>query len=307
MFLFGVFMSLGGIKYDRYLLPIYPALEILAAEGLYRVAVEVKFRAQDSRFSVLGLGGKGLWALPTLALVLQAASALPCYPYYLTYYNPMVGGSWLAPKMLLVGWGEGLDRAAHYLNQQVGAEEKRATVRFHTEFAPFYLGQTQPMLQQGESTTPPRYTTDHVVFYVTQVQRGEPDKATLDYFRSLIPEHVVHLNGIDYAWIYPSPRKLPTEGDCTVFVHLIDEEGSTWGQKDNPPVDGFYPTTQWEEGEIVRDQYDLIISPDARPGDYWPEVGMYLAETGDRLAIVDRNGNIVGDGVLLGKVKVLGE
>jgi hypothetical protein len=97
------------------------------------------------------------------------------------------------------------------------------------------------------------------------------------------------------------------EKDYTVFNHLVDKGGNIWGQKDNPPVDGFYPTTQWEEGEIVRDQYDLIISPDARPGDYWLEVGMYLAETGERLAIVDRNGNVVGDKVLLEKVKVLGE
>jgi hypothetical protein len=331
VFLFAVFMSLGGIKYDRYLLPIYPALEILAAEGVYRVVGEVKFRAQGSRFSVLGLGGKGLWALLTLALILQAASVLPCYPYYLTYYNPMVGGSWLAPKMLLVGWGEGLDQAARYLNQQGGAEEQRVAVRFHTEFAPFYLGRTKPMLQEREFTILPWHATDYVVFYVTQVQRGKPDQATIDYFGSLAPEHVVHLNGINYAWIYPTLRKLPDEllpvqhiqsarlddavlflgydiegdfkpgqtvhltlfwqalqgieKDYTVFTHLVDGEGNIWGQKDNPPVDGFYPTTQWEKGEIVRDQYNLVISPDAPLGEYWIEVGMYLAETGERLKV----------------------
>lgn len=95
--------------------------------------------------------------------------------------------------------------------------------------------------------------------------------------------------------------------DYTVFTHLIDAKQNIWGQEDNPPVDGFYPTTRWEKGEIVRDQYDLIISPDARPRDYWLEVGMYVAETGERLAMVDRNGNVVGDKVLLEKVKILGE
>jgi hypothetical protein len=97
------------------------------------------------------------------------------------------------------------------------------------------------------------------------------------------------------------------EKDYTVFVHLVDEGGNIWGQKDNPPVDGFYPTTQWEEGEIVRDQYGLIISPDARPSDYRLEVGMYLVESGERLSIVDGNGNVVGDKVLLETVKVLDE
>jgi 4-amino-4-deoxy-L-arabinose transferase-like glycosyltransferase len=75
--------------------------------------------------------------------------------------------------------------------------------------------------------------------------------------------------------------------DYTVFTHLTDAKGQIWGQKDNPPVDGFYPTTGWEVGEIVRDQYDLLISPDAPPGEVQIEVGLYLAETGERLPVVD--------------------
>jgi hypothetical protein len=112
-------------------------------------------------------------------------------------------------------------------------------------------------------------------------------------------------DGIHLILFWNALREM--EKDYTVFVHLVDEGGNIGGQKDNPPVDGFYPTTQWEEGEIVRDQYDLIISSDAQPGDYWLEVGMYLAETGERLVIVDGNGNVVGDKVLLEKVKVVDE
>jgi len=75
------------------------------------------------------------------------------------------------------------------------------------------------------------------------------------------------------------------EQDHTVFTHLVDGKQNIWGQKDNPPVDGFYPTSGWEAGEIVRDQYDILISPQAPPGEYQMEVGMYLAETGERLAV----------------------
>jgi hypothetical protein len=35
----------------------------------------------------------------------------------------------------------------------------------------------------------------------------------------------------------------------------------------------------------VRDQYDLTVSPDAIRGKYWLAVGMYLAETGQRLEV----------------------
>ncbi len=94
--------------------------------------------------------------------------------------------------------------------------------------------------------------------------------------------------------------------DYTVFTHLIDEEQNIWGQKDNPPVDGFYPTTQWEKGEIVRDQYDLVVLPDTVPGEYWLEVGMYLAETGERLTVSDDENGKSDTRILLQEIRVEG-
>jgi hypothetical protein len=91
----------------------------------------------------------------------------------------------------------------------------------------------------------------------------------------------------------------------TVFTHLIDEENRIWAQKDNPPVDGFYSTTKWRVGEIVRDQYDLLISPETQPGEYQLEIGMYLVETGRRLAILsEETHSPVGDKVVLGTIQV---
>ena len=92
--------------------------------------------------------------------------------------------------------------------------------------------------------------------------------------------------------------------DYTVFTHLTDAKGHLWGQKDNPPVDGFYPTTGWKAGEIVRDQYDILISSDAPPGEYQIEVGMYLVGTGERLMVQDENGPYQGDSIFLGPVWV---
>jgi 4-amino-4-deoxy-L-arabinose transferase-like glycosyltransferase len=93
--------------------------------------------------------------------------------------------------------------------------------------------------------------------------------------------------------------------DYTVFTHLIDEKQNIWGQKDNQPVDGFYPTSRWEVDEIVRDQYDLIISPEVPPGKYQLEIGMYLMETSRRLAILsEETHSPVGDKVLLETIQV---
>jgi hypothetical protein len=87
--------------------------------------------------------------------------------------------------------------------------------------------------------------------------------------------------------------------DYTVFTHLVDGEGRTWGQKDNPPVDGFYPTTYWEPGDIVRDQYEITISPETLPGEYQLETGMYLAETGERLEVHGKEGPLPENRILL--------
>jgi hypothetical protein len=94
------------------------------------------------------------------------------------------------------------------------------------------------------------------------------------------------------------------EQDYTVFTHLIDETQNIWGQKDNPPVNGFYPTTKWRAGEIVRDQYNLMISPETPPGSYWLEVGMYLAETGERLTISDDGSGKADTRILLQEIRV---
>ena len=89
----------------------------------------------------------------------------------------------------------------------------------------------------------------------------------------------------------------------TIFTHLLGEDGGTWGQRDNIPVKGTYPTTSWVEGEVITDEYELPVNSDAPPGDYRIEVGMYDAATGQRLPIFDEGGGrLPGDRILLDQV-----
>ncbi len=497
LFSFVLFMTLGDKKFDRYILPIYPVVEILAALGLCQLGALLA-----KRVSGRILSGRSAWVSGlAMAAILQAGFTLPHYPYYLTYYNPLVGGGRLAPQVYYVGWGEGLDQMAHYLNQKPGAAQLEVSSWYHRELIPFFLGSADRLDPKGDANLMPWHMADYVIFYLNQVQRENPSQALVSYIRSLEPEHVVHLKGIDYAWLYRTPeyipddmvpaqhvqrawfgddlaflgydvdgsqvpldrlgtppfdgkvrvnlyweglremeadyrvfldlvngvyhvwgkqdgrpywdgyptnqwpkglvmkdvreievwpgtppgsyqitvsvydpasgRWLPPAGggdliigpvdlprrepppvealdiehplsinldgkvrllgynmtgtfrpgkdvhltlfwkalkamdkDYTVFIHLVDPLDHIWGQKDNPPVDGFYPTTTWEAEEIVRDQYDLNISPDAPPGPYQIEVGMYLAETGERLPVLAEDGRVRGDKVLLTRIGV---
>ena len=91
----------------------------------------------------------------------------------------------------------------------------------------------------------------------------------------------------------------PVETSYTVFTHLLDANGQLWAQKDNPPVRGSYPTTDWKAGETIVDKYDIVIPPAAPAGQYELEVGLYDATTGERLPLWDRTGQKQGERVLL--------
>jgi len=76
------------------------------------------------------------------------------------------------------------------------------------------------------------------------------------------------------------------EVSYTVFVHLLDGENRIWGQRDSVPGNGTLPTTGWVEGEVIADKYKFTVKPDAPPGEYLIEVGMYDAQNNHRLPVL---------------------
>jgi len=90
----------------------------------------------------------------------------------------------------------------------------------------------------------------------------------------------------------------------TVFVHLLDADNRIVAQMDSEPLGGTHPTTEWQFGEIVRDNYGLLIAPDTPPGEYLLEVGMYYLPTLERLPVLDASGGVEDDRVVLGRIVV---
>lgn len=88
---------------------------------------------------------------------------------------------------------------------------------------------------------------------------------------------------LSLAW---HARARPT-GDYTVFVHLLDRDGSccVW-QWDDMPRQNQYPTSRWLADEVVIDTYEIVLPEGAVSGAYPIEVGLYIAETGKRLQVV---------------------
>lgn len=71
--------------------------------------------------------------------------------------------------------------------------------------------------------------------------------------------------------------------DLTVFVHLVDASGKLVAQDDRQPVDGAYPTSIWDAGELVPDRHTLS----APPGRYTVRVGLYDVQSLQRLPRTD--------------------
>ncbi len=87
--------------------------------------------------------------------------------------------------------------------------------------------------------------------------------------------------------------------DYTIFVHLLGPDGRLHGQVDSWPVQGTYPTSTWQSGELIYDNYSVPLAPDAPPGSYQLEIGVYLLGTNARLNVLDAVGQPVDDKIIL--------
>lgn len=87
--------------------------------------------------------------------------------------------------------------------------------------------------------------------------------------------------------------------DYTVFVHVLGLDGvcCVW-QQDVMPRQNAYPTTRWLPDEVVEEVYEIQLPADLPPGKYPVEIGLYIAETGQRLQVQTTDAT-TGDAVYL--------
>jgi len=188
-----VLLTLSKKKLDRYLLPLFPLFDLLAAMGCVAL-----LRAWESRQRARHPGANLVMLAAVIALG-QGVSAWTARPYYFAYCNPLVGGTHSAPQVLLYGWGEGLEKAAAYLNSKPNAPDLHVVSQSPNEFGPFFVGHT---IRPGEA---PLEMPDYYVLYASHLQRRFLPEVQ-DYFHGREPPEYVatSLNGLEYAWVYPN-------------------------------------------------------------------------------------------------------
>ncbi len=199
---FVIFMNLGGKKFDRYILPIFPMVAILVGVGWYWAARQVAGWLPTPKAARASLQ----WGLVAAVLAGQLFFALATFPYFVTYYNPLLGGIQTASQEIMIGWGEGLEQAAAYLNSKPNAEKLEVISWYRTGcFSYFFEGNSRyiyitPTVGE-EKLQEYRETIDYAVIYQHQWNRQLP-KDLLDYLAQQEPEHAIWIDGVEYVRIY---------------------------------------------------------------------------------------------------------
>lgn len=283
-----LFASISPKKLDRYVMPMIPALILLAAVGwAWLIDRLAHWRGPQWGISVLAL-----------VLLLQIGLVVRNYPYVLTFYNPLLGGFERAAQQVPVGWGEGLEQAAAWVNARPNAGELTVSPWYSDMVRPYLNTETTSFSSSGRG----QLSADYVFFYVNQVQRETPNPALVDYFRRQTPVFEVAHRGEPYVWVYAAPamqveasgspriegrarllgyswHSVPTIGrpaELTLYLHsegvlpdnesfdvvLEDAAGQIWGTWQGGPH------RPWQDEAIIEWQGTLTVPPDTPPGGY---------------------------------------
>jgi Dolichyl-phosphate-mannose-protein mannosyltransferase len=314
--LFIIAMSVFPKKFNRYLVPAFPALDILAAVGLIWIANQLSWLIRGPAASSGGLRRRIAHAPIAAVAVLAIITTALWHPYAMNYFNPALGGSSMGARVFMEGWGEGFEQVAAWLNQQPDITGVVTVSPMVSSLRPYMRRRAQVSDPSG-SDLPKK--SGYMVVYIRQVQGGAPESPFDQFYGRTAPLHTVRIHGVDYAWIYRIPppvaiarladfgpdihlRGFEKQGDMrkgqridlklywetrnapstdyTLFAHLIGPNGARYSQVDIP-----YPTRSWGARQYVTTDLPIELPADAPAGRYQLTIGMYDPASGQRVTL----------------------
>ncbi|MBI1833769.1 MAG: phospholipid carrier-dependent glycosyltransferase [Candidatus Andersenbacteria bacterium] len=172
-------------KGDRYALPALIIIPLLAGYGLalfYTYVIHSRFR---------------FLARPAVFAVIIALSIQPLLlaPHAIAYNNPVFPN--IRP-LTQQGWGEGLEAAAAWINEQPFDERLHIASWYPSVISPFFEGRTMSLSSRDD------HRVGYVVTYRNMLGRAGDTIASdvLDEFRNQVPAHTVYIQGMPYVWVY---------------------------------------------------------------------------------------------------------
>lgn len=312
--MFVLAMSMFPKKLNRYLVPVFPLIDMLAALGLAWLCSVLASRWRRRAATIR--------ATLAATVVIGAVGVLAWWhPYEMLAFNQLFGGAQVGARAFTLGTGEGMNEVADWLNQQPDiADVLVASPMVNT---------LQPFLRKGGQTVAPDGSlpqgSGYVVVYVRQTQHDQLNAPFDAFYGKETPQHTVTLHGIEYAWIYRVPpavavastadvgtalrlrgftqdtpaqpgqpllvqlvwhvREQPAS-DLMLFVHVLDASGAVVARADLPQ-----PTSTWAANSDVPIQVGAPLPETLPPGTYQFVIGLYDPATGQRLPL----GNVAAE------------
>ncbi len=315
--LFTLAMSLFPKKFNRYLVMVFPAVNILAAVALSAAIMWLaRLRQPTPPARVLPLGAATIAALALL-------NAWWWHPYHIAAFNQALGGAPMGARTFVISWGEGMEQVAAWLNQQPEITGVRIASTLRRPLQPYLVyGAQTTAAEQGVLPA----QTGYVVIDVAAPQRERLRPPFDAFYGRELPVHTVTIHGVEYAWIYhipppvDAPRddqfgppdaplvlrgyslahttsalsvtlqwQLPTparpQPEPLLFLHLLDAAGNRLAQADVPLLGDSLPLAAWYPRRTYTWTHPLPLPADLPPGSYWLAVGLYDPATFARLPV----------------------
>jgi hypothetical protein len=318
--LFGLAVTVGGKKFDRYSLPIWPTLDILAAVGLLGLGAWV-LAIGRRRFAGLSISRSQSSIKPLLFGALTAVMLvydMSYQPYYLSYFNPLLGGGPVAQDLLLVGWGEGMEHVGAWISARPDRDRGNVLTWIPSTLQPFLPREIRAL--DIRTTTiamrhpPPNYS----VIYARGAMRQDTPELAAEVSRTP-PLVQLQMNGLEYATIYQMPRPFDTpvgahfgdglelggfsqqqigstlvispswsvqrdqSGGHFVFAHVLAADGRRVAQIDAAIDDGMFPS--WQAGQQFGTALPIALPSDLPAGEYRVVLGVYDPSANARLPL----------------------
>jgi len=198
-FTFTVLLTIPDKSNFRYWIPAYISLLLLAGIGWMALLKTLMKRFPDLRSRRIG------FLLILGVFLIQLSGIFRTYPYYFTYYNPLLGGSKRAGKSISVGEGEGLDQAGLYLSSFPDAENMTVMSWYGWgSFSYYFSGNTIvfPVTSNWSGGLAKKLSaSDYLVVYQNQWYRRIPPDV-FDSLDQVEPMETIWVDGIEYVRIY---------------------------------------------------------------------------------------------------------
>jgi hypothetical protein len=251
---YSVGLAAGMRKFDRYLLPDFPFLDLFAAIGVVGAARLVWATRRPAGKVVVAVAVAGL-------VVGQVVSVLGQRPYPLDYYNPLLGGVKTATRTVMVGWGEGLDQAARFILAQPDGATAVVGTSFDGTSILYFLPASVTMrpldMPANRAGLLAWADTDYAVTYILQWQRSTSGRV-VPYLGNVAPISTVRIGGVDFARIYDLRRIPPPEW-------MLAPAGCSW-RFDGKVTFVAYGPRQPVEAEANGSPIELVFRTDATSG-----------------------------------------